>query len=172
MTPLDTADVARFATLIVTTCACACGVTVTVSEVHGPELRDSWRRSTGKRLPELRGWTLGQVAEPDPKRPGKTRHRQQTLCPVCTAKLRTEERALGRWEKRYATFLGTLVERMKADVKGARRAEVEAWFQAHPPPPSHEKYGVENAHDEAIQKALTTHLEAIAAPANPADASA
>lgn len=166
MTPLDTSDVARFATLVVTTCACACGVTVTISEAHDPEQRNAWRRPAGKRLPELRGWTLGQVAKPDPKRPGKTRHRQQVLCPTCTAKRRAEERALGRWEKRYATFLGTLVERMKA---GARRAEVEAWFQAHPPPPSHEKYGVEDAHDAAIQEALMAHLAVIAAPASSAE---
>ena len=154
MSPLDTSDVARFATLVVTTCACACGATVTISEARDPEQRDLWRRSAGKRLPELRGWTLGQVVEPDLKRPGKTRYRQQVLCPACTAKLRAEQRALGRWEKRYATFLGTLVKRMKADVKGVRRAEVEAWFQVNPPPPSRKKYGVENAHNEAIQEAL------------------
>ena len=165
MTPLDTSDADRFATLVVTTCACGCGATVTISEAYDTKPREFMRRSLGKRLPELRGWSLGRIEEPDPKRPGKVRSRQQVLCPACTKKLQAEARALGRWEKRYGTFLQALITRMKKDVKGVRRAEVVAWFQANPPPQNRERYGVEDACATAIHQALSTHLEAIASPA-------
>lgn len=164
MTPLDSADVARFATLVVTTCACACGASVTISEAHNPERRDPWQHRSGKRLPELRGWTLGHLMEPDSKRPGRTRHRQQVLCPGCTRKIRQEKRALDRWEKRYTVFLQQIAVRMKAAaVKEAHHEEVEAWLAANPSPSSREKHGVENAYEEAIQKAVMGRLDSIAA---------